>query len=156
MLIEIKVAQALINQKKTLALAESCSGGLLAHRLTNLSGSSAFLQLGLITYHDTAKSKLLKIPLKMLKKHGAVSKLVASAMAANVRKILNTDFGVSISGIAGPTGGSKNKPVGLVFIAVATPKETICLECRFKGTRENIKKQSATQALELLSEFLCI
>src|SRR3990167_3696143 len=118
MLIEKKIAQLLTAQKKTLSVAESCSGGLLCQRLTNIPGSSCFLKLGLVVYSNDAKIKFLKIFPQTLKKHGAVSQIVARQMAENVRKIFQTDFGIAITGIAGPGGGSVAKPVGLTFIAL--------------------------------------
>ena len=154
MRIEGKVAQSLIKAKKTLAIAESCTGGLLASRLTNIPGSSSFLKLALVTYSNEAKIKLLKIPQTTIRKHGAVSTQVAILMAQGARKSLKTDFGIGITGIAGPAGGTKTKPVGLTYITVCTKIETLCLECRFQGTRISIKTQAATQALRLLHEFL--
>ena len=154
MLIEKRVAQTLIKAKKTLSLAESCTGGLLSHRLTNIPGSSRFLKVGLIVYSNDAKMKLLKIPLKILQTFGAVSEQTALAMAKMVRKISKTDIGLAITGIAGPAGGTRTKPVGLTFIAVSTPKQTQCREYHFKGTRTQIKSQAATQALRLLFNFL--
>ena len=154
MTLEQKIAQNLINSKRTLGIAESCTGGLLANRLTNIPGSSNFLKLGLVAYSNEAKSKILKVPQDMLQKHGAVSIEVAIAMAQGARKILDTDFGVGITGIAGPGGGTIAKPVGLTYIAVSTNIEVLCLECRFTGTRKSIKSQAATQALRTLHEFL--
>ena len=151
---ELKVAQALTTQKKTLALAESCTGGLLAHRLTNIPGSSNFLKFALVMYSNESKRKFLKISPSTLKKHGAVSQPVAIAMAKAVRKLQKTDFGVSITGIAGPSGATKQKPVGLVYIAINNNKETLCLEYHFKGSRSSIKSQASTQALDMLLEFL--
>ena len=151
---ELKVAQALTTQNKTLALAESCTGGLLSHRLTNIPGSSNFLKFALVAYSNETKEKLLKISPAILKKHGAVSQPVAMAMAKGVRNLQKTDFGVSITGIAGPTGATKQKPIGLVYIAINTNKETLCLEYHFKGSRTSIKSQAVTQALHLLLEFL--
>ncbi len=148
------LAKKLLSQHKTIALAESCTGGLLANQLTDLSGSSAFFWLGIIAYDNKAKIKVLKIPANIIKKHGAVSQTVAELMAVNVRKILNTDIGVGITGIAGPTGGSKEKLVGLVFIAVATSNKKIALEFHFKGSRLQIKKQAAQKAIELISQIL--
>jgi len=141
-------------QKKTLAIAESCTGGHLANRLTNIPGSSNFLKVAIIAYSNEAKFKLLKIPHSVINKRGAVSTQTAIAMAKGVRCILNTDFGMSVTGIAGPTGGTKAKPVGLTYIAVCTKLETLCLECQFSGTRTRIKSQATTQALRLLEEFL--
>ena len=152
--IEKEVAESLINTGKTLAIAESCTGGLLANRLTNVPGSSHFLKFALVAYSNEAKIKLLKVPQSIIRTNGAVSKQVAMSMAQKVRKSLKTDFGIGITGIAGPTGGTRSKPVGLTFIAVSTGIETLCLECRFRGTRKNIKNQAATQALRLLNEFL--
>ncbi|MBU0468427.1 MAG: nicotinamide-nucleotide amidohydrolase family protein [Candidatus Omnitrophica bacterium] len=154
MKIEQKVAKLLISEKKSLSIAESCTGGLLSNRLTNISGSSAFLKLGIVTYSNDAKVKLLKVPAEIIKKHGAVSFQTAIAMAKGCKKLLNTDFSIGLSGIAGPTGGTRSKPVGLVYIAICSNYETICLECIFTGTRSNIKSKAATQAFKLLLEFL--
>lgn len=154
MRIEEKIAQSLILTKKTLAIAESCTGGLVTNRLTNIPGSSNFLKLALVAYSNEAKIKHLKVPETSINRHGAVSAQVAIAMAKGVKNSLKTDFGIGITGIAGPTGGSRTKPIGLTYIVVCTDIETLCLECRFKGTRSNIKSQAATQALRLLYEFL--
>ncbi|MBF0521635.1 MAG: CinA family protein [Candidatus Omnitrophica bacterium] len=154
MQLEEIVAHCLIHQKKTLAIAESCSGGLLSHRLTNISGSSSFLMAALVTYSYESKTKLLNVPKKLLEKHGAVSRDVASLMAKNVRKLFKTDFGIGITGIAGPTGGTKTKPVGLVFIALSTKTKVVCLKCHFKGSRLQVKTQTTTQALKLLLRYL--
>ena len=154
MRIEEKVGRSLILAKKTLAIAESCTGGLFANRLTNIPGSSNFLKLALGPYSKEAKTKLLKIPQATIRRYGAVSTQVAILMAQSVRKLLKTDFGFGITGIAGPTGGTKTKPIGLTFIAICTNIETLCLECHFKRTRTSIKRQATTQALQLLKEFL--
>ncbi len=154
MKIEEKIAQALVVQKKTLGVAESCTGGLLSHRLTNIPGCSDFLKLGVVAYSNEAKIKCLKVSQEDLKKHGSVSEEVAMAMASGVRQLAKTGFGIGITGIAGPTGGTKKKSVGLVYIAVNTKDETLCLKCQFEGTRSSIKSQSSTQALYLLLEFL--
>ncbi len=150
MRLDKKVALTLTQQKKTLATAESCTGGLLAHTLTNLPGASQFFYLGLVAYDNSAKTSLLGISPSIIKKHGAVSQTVAKAMAVNVRKILKTDYGISITGIAGPSGGSAAKPVGLVFIAVSTTKKTFVTSFHFKGTRLTIKTQAVNAALKLL------
>ncbi len=147
---EQKLSKILLNKGQTIALAESCTGGLLANRFTNIPGSSLFFWLGIIAYDNKAKVNLLKISPNIIKKHGAVSLPVAKLMAQNVRKILNTDFGIGITGIAGPTGGSKNKPVGLVFIALANKQKTILSQCHFKGSRISIKTQAVNKALEML------
>ena len=151
---ELKVAQALTTQRKTLAIAESCTGGLLSHRLTNIPGSSNFLKFGLVAYSNDIKTGLLKVSPLLIKRHGAVSQPVAMAMAKGVRRLQKTDFGVGITGIAGPTGATKKKPVGLIYISISNNKETLCLEYRFRGNRTSIKSQATTQALRLLGEFL--
>ncbi len=152
--LEEKIAKILLRRKKTVSLAESCSGGLLAHRLTNVSGSSKYFQLGLVTYSYESKEKMLKIPRALLLKHGAVSAQVTTLMASNVRKILNTDFGIGITGIAGPTGATKKKPLGLTYVAISTKTETICHEYIFKGSRLVIKKQATDKALQLFLKLL--
>ncbi len=164
MSMESKVAQKLISRRKTLAIAESCTGGLVTHRLTNIPGSSAFLKVGIVAYSNDIKIKLLKVPAALLAKHGAVSQEIATAMAKNVRKIYRTDFGIGITGIAGPDGGipatlrgglkRAAKPVGLVFIALASNKKILCREYHFKGARLQIKTQSTTEALKLLLKFI--
>ncbi len=154
MLIEEKVASRLLSEKETLAVAESCTGGLLGHRLTNIPGSSRFLLADLVCYSNISKTKLLKIPGKTLSAHGAVSEVVAELLAQNVRKLFQAHYGIGITGIAGPGGGTKTKPVGLTYIAVSTPLETLCLKCQFSGQRLEIKKAATATALNLLMEFL--
>ena len=153
MTLEEKVAQALISHQKTLAVAESCTGGLLTHRLTNIPGSSNFLKLGIVTYSNESKKKLLGVSSRTLRHHGAVSSQTAIAMAKGIRLIHKTDFGIGITGIAGPTGGTKKKPVGLTFIAIQTPQETLCLKYLFRKKRSGIKSQAATSAMKLLLDF---
>lgn len=152
--LEKKIAQLLIRQKKTLALAESCTGGLLCHRLTNISGSSKFLTAGVIAYHNRAKINILGVPAFLIKKHGAVSAPVAVAMAKSIQKKFHTDFAISITGIAGPTGATKEKPLGLTYIVLQTPKISICQRWIFRGNRSAVKTQAVTQAMRLLLTFL--
>ena len=154
MQLEKKIAQKLIATGKTITIAESCTGGLLTHRLTNIPGSSAFLMASIISYSNTAKSKLLKIPASLIQKEGAVSPSVAGLMARNARKLFNTTLSVAITGIAGPTGGSPQKPVGLVFIAVQSSKHLLVDRNLFNGSRIQIKKQAADRALKLLFKFV--
>ena len=151
---EEKLARILIARKKTIAIAESCSGGLLSHTLTNIPGSSSFFHLGIIAYDNAAKVKLLKVPPTMIKKHGAVSSAVAQAMADAVRGILKSDYGIAITGIAGPGGFTKTKPLGLTFIAVSTPAKTIVLRYVFEGNRLDNKKSAAQAALRILEGIL--
>ncbi len=152
MRLEHQIFKKFIHTKKTLAIAESCTGGLLSHRLTNLAGASAFFLLSVIAYDNAAKTKILRVSPALIKKHGAVSQAAALAMAQGVRKILNTDYGLSITGIAGPGGGSKEKPVGLVFIAVSTKSKTFAQQFLFKGNRLEVKKKACQSALKMLSE----
>lgn len=139
------VGKSLLKKKKTISIAESCTGGLLGDRITNTPGSSKYFKMGIITYSNESKEKLLNVPKKTIKKHGAVSKETATLMAKNIRLTSESDIGIGISGIAGPSGGTKKKPVGLVYIALSTKKKTICKEYRFLGQR-NIIKYKATQA----------
>lgn len=140
----------LLNSKKTLAIAESCTGGLLADRITDIPGSSAYFKLGLITYSNESKNKLLNIPMKTIKKYGSVSKEAAILMAKNVRHLAGADYGISITGIAGPGGATNKKPVGLVYIALSAKNKTICKEFHFIGARNLIKYKSTQAALNIL------
>jgi nicotinamide-nucleotide amidase len=151
---EIQVAKRLLKYKKTLAVAESCSGGLLAHKLTNIAGSSAFLMGGLVTYSNASKIRFLRVPALTIKKYGAVSRQTAIAMAQNVRTLFKVDYGLAITGIAGPSGGTKTKPVGLTYIALSTADETACLEFHFKGNRLQNKAYSADETLKLLLKHI--
>lgn len=152
--IENYIANRLIQTQKTLSLAESCTGGLVSHRLTNVPGSSLFLTASIIAYSNQAKTRILKVAASTIKKHGAVSVPTAVAMAKGVRKLGKSDFGLSITGIAGPSGGTKQKPVGLTYICICSDLESLCVECHFTGSRNRIKTQAATQALNLFGEFL--
>ena len=133
-----------------IAVAESCTGGLLANRLTNVSGSSKPFMMGVVSYANEAKVKLLGVSKRSLEKYGAVSKVVASQMADGIRKRSGADVGVGITGIAGPSGGTKIKPVGLVFVAIARKKDILVEELRLRGTREDIKYQTTQAALDLI------
>ena len=149
-----KLFNMLKNQKLVIATAESCTGGLIAHTLTNISGSSEYFDRGIISYSNRAKMELLDVPENMLKKHGAVSMEVAKTMAKNVRIKSNVDIGISTTGIAGPTGGSKGKLVGLVFIAVSTEKDTVVKKFNFSGDRSQNKKSTCDAALDMLLDVL--
>ena len=149
-----KTHKLLIKTKHTLAVAESCTGGLLSSLLTSHSGSSAFFILGAIVYSNFSKHLLLKIPMSLINKHGAVSRQVAEALAKNIRQIAKTDYGISITGIAGPTGGTLAKPVGTVFISASSKTKLICRRFQFKGTRSSIRQQSCFNALKLLQQII--
>ena len=133
----------LIKKKLTISVAESCTGGLLALNLTKLANSSKYFQLGLITYSNEAKIKILKINKKIIQKYGAVSKECCKTMVQNLSKISKSKINVSITGIAGPGGGSKEKPVGLVYIGIKTDKILIIKENKFKS-KKRVKIQSLT------------
>lgn len=154
MQLEQKIFRQLIAQEKTLAAAESCTGGLLSHRLTNMSGSSAFLIASVVSYSNQAKINILKVPASSIRKYGAVSAPVAQLMARNIRNLFKTDLSVAITGIAGPTGGTAQKPVGTVFIAACDRNRTISAHHVLKGSRLQIKKKAVDRAFELLLKLL--
>src|SRR3990170_2089072 len=138
----------------TLSIAESCTGGLVSDLITDVAGSSDYFEGGIVTYSNRAKTEHLGVPSNAIKRYGAVSSQVAIAMAKGVRKAFHTTFGVSITGIAGPGGGSRKKPVGLVFIAVSDGKRTIVKKEKLKGSRREIKKESARLSLKHLYDFI--
>lgn len=132
-----------------LAVAESCTGGLLAAAITDLVGVSSFFLGGVVTYADEVKQELLGVPREILSQHGAVSEPTARAMAAGVRQRLGSDVGIGITGIAGPGGATPSKPVGLVYIAVATPRQTVCRKDVWPGDRGAVRDASVRAALRL-------
>ncbi|MDD5465916.1 MAG: CinA family protein [Candidatus Omnitrophica bacterium] len=140
----------LLEKKKTVAVAESCSGGLLSYLLTDIPGSSRYFLLGVVAYSNNSKEKILNIPAKTIARYTAVSGRVAALMAENVRKKAKSDFGLSITGIAGPAGATANKPVGTVFICLSDKNKTNCRKFSFRGNRRQIRKRSAEEALRLL------
>ena len=149
------IAKKLINQKATLMIAESATGGFIQNTITTLPGSSTFFLGGVIAYADPLKQRLLQVPAKTLQHHGAVSEATASAMALGVRLLLNADYGLATTGIAGPTGGSPEKPVGTVYIAVAHRGfETITHKYTFTGTRLENKRQFSQAALQQLHDLI--
>ncbi len=148
--LEEAVAELLVQRGETVAVAESCTGGLISNRLTNIPGSSTFYERGVISYSNEAKMELLGVPKKMLIEHGAVSSQVAIAMAEGVRHISKTDYGISVTGIAGPTGGTEEKPVGLVFIGYADEEGSVSINQTFANDRLGNKQRSAQAALNLL------
>lgn len=149
-----KVSTNLKKQKLTIATAESCTGGLLSHILTNISGSSDYFDRGIVSYSNKSKIQLLGVPENLLKKYGAVSKQVAKAMADGVRTKSNVDIGISTTGIAGPTGGTKEKPVGLVYISVSNKDSVIVKKLLFSGDRLQNKESTCNIALQMLLDTL--
>jgi len=152
--LEAVVGSILSERRLTLACAESCTGGLLGHRLTNVPGSSAYFLESAVVYADRAKTKRLGVPAPIIAKHGAVSAEVAREMAARIRKTAGADFGLAITGIAGPGGGSVRKPVGLVYTALSSSSGTRVERSLFWGGREQVKFQSSQRALNMLRKEL--
>lgn len=146
-------AQRMSQSGLKLATAESCTGGMLAKWLTTLPGSSVWFECGFVTYSNASKFRLLQVPPEILERHGAVSSQVAEQMAAGVLCHCAVDLAVSITGIAGPSGGSASKPVGTVYISIAERDQPICTVHQiFKGDRAEIRRQSAVLALALLMD----
>jgi nicotinamide-nucleotide amidase len=150
----VVVAALLRERGLTLGLAESCTGGLLAARLTDVAGSSAFFERGLVTYSNRSKVELLGVSAELIQTQGAVCEAVAAAMAAGVRSAAATDIGVSITGIAGPEGGTRDKPVGTVYLALDGAAGTRVKGALFPGDRERIRHQATQLALEMLRRGL--
>jgi len=148
--LEQVVGEMLLERKRTVALAESCTGGLLGRLITEVPGSSAYFRGGVVAYSNDWKQLFLDVPTAMLDEHGAVSRDVALAMAANVRRTGRADYGVAITGVAGPAGGTKEKPVGLVYIAVEGPDGADCWEYNIPGERDMVRTLSARAALNHL------
>ncbi|MHC4439683.1 MAG: nicotinamide-nucleotide amidohydrolase family protein, partial [Planctomycetota bacterium] len=144
------VGEELARQGKTIAVAESCTGGLLAKFLTDNPGSSKYFTFGWITYSNEAKSSQLDVPVELIKQHGAVSEQVARAMAVGARKKAGTDYAISITGIAGPTGGTEQKPVGLVYIGVDSENGCETERCFFYHGRQFIRLRAAQTVLNIL------
>ena len=149
-----KIYFELKRKKLTIATAESCTGGLIGHTFTNVSGSSENFERGIIAYSNKAKIELLGVSESTLEEHGAVSKEVAEAMAEGVRKRSKVDIGISTTGIAGPLGGTKEKPVGLVYIAISTEKNIVVKKFIFTGNRIQNKESTCNVALNVLLEIL--
>jgi nicotinamide-nucleotide amidase len=157
---EAVIGRHLAGRKMTVAVAESCTGGLIGHRLTQVPGSSAYLDRVAVCYSNRAKIELLGVPESLIRRHGAVSGPVAAAMAKGVRIKSRVDIGLSVTGIAGPAGGTPQKPVGLVYVGLnarrsnrASGGNTV-IECRFHGTRDTIKLRASQAALNLLRQWL--
>ncbi|NPV42951.1 MAG: competence/damage-inducible protein A [Firmicutes bacterium] len=152
--LEVVVGRMLIERRRTISIAESCTGGYLSHLLTNIPGISAVFDRGIISYSNKSKIEILNVPVEILKQKGAVSQEMAISMASWIRKLSGTDLGVAITGIAGPDGGAPLKPVGLVFITLSTDSGDLCEEYLFSGNREAIKRRSALAALDLIRRHL--
>ena len=153
--LEAVVGALLAEAGATVATAESCTGGLVAQRLTSIAGSSAWFVGGAVAYANEVKERLLGVPAETLREHGAVSEPVARALAEAARRVFAADWGIGVTGVAGPGGGSATKPVGTVHLAVAGPGgETAHRLARFPGDRERVRWQASQLALEMLRRAL--
>ena len=150
-----KIISLIKRKRMKLAIAESCTGGILSSSITSVSGSSKIFTMGLVTYSNKAKTSILKVPQKLIKKNGAVSVQCCLAMVNNLSKISKSKICVSITGIAGPKGGSKQKPVGLVYIGIRVGKRVIVNKCNFKNKgRTYIQRQTVKKSLHLLLNLI--
>ncbi len=150
-----KAVGGLLQQRHlTLAVAESCTGGLLAARITDIPGSSTYFEGGVVAYSYESKKRILGVPATMLETYGAVSAETAAAMAEGARHLLGVDLAIAITGIAGPTGATSQKPVGLTYIALASAQGTECRKYLWTGNRWENREQSVRAALELLQGYL--
>ena len=146
-----KVVKLLIKKRLKISFAESCTGGLLSSSITSVSGSSKVFTVGLVTYSNQSKIKILKVPKRIIIKHGAVSYEACISMVKNLKKISKTDISVSITGVAGPKGGTKKKPVGLVYIGIKKGNKTLVKKYLFKSKKRNsIQRSTASKALNLV------
>ena len=143
-----------LEKKLTITTAESCTGGMIASSIVSVSGSSAIFKSSVVTYSNEMKSKILNIPLTLINENGAVSKVIAYTMAYNVLDLMNSDISIAVTGIAGPGGGSKNKPVGLVHIGIGTKQNIVTKRYLFKGNRLKIRKETTLESLKLSNKII--
>ena len=153
---EIKIIKFIIKKKLSVSVAESCTGGMLASIITSVSGSSKIFNMGLITYSNQAKSRILKISKKILNKFGAVSKECCIKMTQNLKKISKSDICISTTGIAGPLGGSLAKPVGTVYVGIYIKKKIVIKKYNFnsKLLRKSIQKKTCIEVLKLIKKYI--
>ena len=150
-----KIISLIKRKKMKLAIAESCTGGMLSSTITSVSGSSKVFSTGLVTYSNQAKINILKVPKKTIRKYGAVSYETCLSMVKNLNKISKTNISVSITGVAGPSGGTKQKPVGLVYIGIRVGKKVVVNKCNFKNKgRAYIQRQTVKKSLNLLFRLI--
>ena len=149
-----QVSKLLLKNKKTISVAESCTGGLISHALTNISGSSKYFKLGLVLYSNSAKSKILKIKKEDLSRFKAVSKETVILMAKRIKSLAKTHIGLATTGFAGPKGGDKRNPVGTVYIALIHKNSILVKKFKFSGTRTQIKNKAKNKALSLIRQCL--
>ena len=153
-IMEIELGKILKEKNLTIACAESCTGGLLTSKLTDVAGSSAYVQGGIVSYSNEIKNSILKVKAETLKEFGAVSEQTARQMSSNVRELFKTDIGVGVTGIAGPDGGSIEKPVGTVYISVSNSDKTFVKKFNFSGSRIEIKNQTCNAAMSMIKNFV--
>ena len=150
-----KVVKLLTKKKLKISFAESCTGGLLSSSITSISGSSKIFTIGLVTYSNQSKISILKVPINIIRKHGAVSYEACLSMVKNLNKISKTNISLSITGIAGPKGGTKKKPIGLVFIGIKKDNKTLVRKYLFKNKkRTTIQRTAVNKALNLILSIL--
>lgn len=149
-----ELAALLLAAGQTLALAESCTGGMVAARITAVPGSSAYFHGGVVAYSNQVKAEVLQVPHALLLEHGAVSEAVARTMAEGVRALMSSDLALSVTGIAGPDGGTAEKPVGTVFMALADQRGCQVEQLWFAGDRQQVRQQTADQAIIMLKKRL--
>jgi nicotinamide-nucleotide amidase len=154
MKLEKIIGDLLRKRRWTISISESCTGGLICDRITNISGSSDTFMGGMVNYSNESKAKHLGIPLDYIRKHGAVSSQVARKMAQGVRKAFGTTFGLSTTGVAGPTGGTRRSPVGRVFLGFANGRKTWVKKLDLKGSRIEIKRKASEKSLEFFYDSL--
>ena len=150
-----KIVKLLINKKLKISFAESCTGGMLSSYITSVSGSSKVFNLGLVTYSNESKIKILKVPKKIIKKYGAVSEQVCKIMVKNVSKLGKSNISISVTGIAGPSGGTKKKPVGLVYVGIKKGNKVSIIKYLFKNKgRSYIQRTTVNKCLGLVLSAL--
>ena len=152
--LSVLIGELLHAKGQTIATAESCTGGFIAHKITSIAGSSSYFKGGVVSYDNSVKINILNVEKQRLAEDGAVSEYVAKTMANNVRKLLDVDYSVAVTGIAGPSGGSKEKPIGMVWIAVANNKKTIAQCFYFGSGRKRVIERTSEMALLMLYQLI--
>jgi len=152
--LEEQIGTLLRKHEKTISIAESCTGGLISHRITNVPGSSNYYDCSVIAYSNQFKTDILHVSPETLKKFGAVSRQTATEMAQGIKQVGGSDLGLAVTGIAGPGGSTPEKPVGLVYICLASDESVVCEEFRLNGKRGEIKFQASEAALEMIKKHV--
>ena len=148
------VAERLLKHRQKVCTAESCTGGLIAKTFTDLAGSSDWFERGFVTYSNAAKNEMLAVPVSLIEDYGAVSEAVATAMASGALRHSQADYSIAVTGVAGPGGGSDDKPVGTVWIAVASAEQMVARRYQFDGDRQAVRVATMQTALELLLDLV--